>query len=407
MPLEAILKREMERQRNKLEMIASENFVSENVLRITSSVFTNKYAEGYPEARYYGGCEYADELEHLTQTRARKLFGAEHANVQAHCGSSANMAAYFAAAKPGDTILGMDLSHGGHLSHGSPASFSGKIFKTRFYGVKPDTELIDYDEVIRLAEEVKPRIIVAGTSSYPRIIDFGKFRQAADRSGAMLIVDMAHFAGMVAAGLYPSPVPPADIVTSTTHKTLRGPRGGMILCRRVYGKAVDDAIFPGVQGGPLLHVIAAKAAALGEALEPDFIDYQRQILKNTLRLAQHLTDSGHKLVSGGTDTHLVLVDLRNKNINGLQAEIALDKAGITANKNTVPFDRERFSITSGLRLGTAALTTRGMVESDIDEVADFVVGALRNADDDGHLKKIRDMVANFTKKFPLYPGLEF
>jgi glycine hydroxymethyltransferase len=388
-------------------MIASENFVSENILRITASVFTNKYAEGYPDFRYYGGCEHADELETIAQGRARKLFGAEHANVQPHCGSSANMAAYFAVMNPMDPVLGMDLSHGGHLTHGSKVSFSGKLYKAHFYGVREDTETIDYDEVLRLAEEIKPKVIVAGASSYPRIIDFEKFRTAADRAGATLIVDMAHFAGMVASGLYPSPVPHAEIITTTTHKTLRGPRGGLILCRKSHAKAIDDAIFPGVQGGPLMHIIAAKAAALGEALEPEFIDYQRQVLKNSQRLASRLSDAGFRLVSGGTDTHLLLVDLRSKNIKGIQAEIALDKAGITANKNSIPFDQERHTVTSGLRLGTAALTTRGLVEADIDDVADFVVGALQNVDDDGHLRKIKEMVVNFTKKFPLYENLDF
>ncbi|MDR3153234.1 MAG: serine hydroxymethyltransferase [Deltaproteobacteria bacterium] len=405
--LESILAKELGRQRDRLEMIASENFVSEHVLRVTASVFTNKYAEGYPDRRFYGGCEYADELEILAQGRARKLFGAEHANVQPHCGSTANMAAFFAAMKPGDLFLGMNLSHGGHLTHGASVSFSGRVFSARFYGVREDTEIIDYDEVASLAERLKPKVIVAGASSYPRIIDFERFREAADRAGAALIVDMAHYAGMVAAGLYPSPVPLAEIVTTTTHKTLRGPRGGMILCRRSYAKAVDDEIFPGIQGGPLMHVIAAKALALGEALEPDFIDYQRQLLKNASRLAARLIDAGFRLVSGGTDIHLVLIDLRNKNITGSQAEIALDKAGITANKNTIPFDKRSFSVTSGLRLGTAALTTRGLNESDMDEVADFVCTALHNVDDDSKLKKIRERVAAFLRKFPLYPGLDF
>ncbi|MDR1040031.1 MAG: serine hydroxymethyltransferase [Deltaproteobacteria bacterium] len=405
--LEAILAKELGRQRDKLEMIASENFVSEHVLRITASVFTNKYAEGYPDQRYYGGCEFADELEILTQARARKLFGAEHANVQPHCGSSANMAALLAVMKPGDNFLGMNIAHGGHLTHGAPVSFSGRVFKAHYYGVREDTELIDYDHVIRLAEELKPKLIMCGASSYPRIIDFEKFREAADRAGAVLVTDMAHFSGMVAAGLYPSPVPISEIVTSTTHKTLRGPRGGLILSKRTFAKRVDDEVFPGIQGGPLLHVVAAKALALAEALEPDFIDYQRQLLKNCARLAARLIDAGFRLVSGGTDTHLVLIDLRNKNLNGRQAEEALDKAGITANKNTIPFDKERFTVTSGLRLGTAALTTRGLVESEMDEVADFVSTALHNFEDDSKLKKIRERVASFSKKFPLYPGLDF
>ncbi|MDR1080609.1 MAG: serine hydroxymethyltransferase [Deltaproteobacteria bacterium] len=405
--LEAILAKELGRQRDKLEMIASENFVSEHILRVTASVFTNKYAEGYPDQRYYGGCEFADELEILTQARARKLFGAEHANVQPHCGSSANMAAFFAAMKPGDPFLGMNIAHGGHLTHGAQVSFSGRVFRAHYYGVRQDTELIDYDEVMRLAEEIRPKVIVCGASSYPRVIDFERFRQAADRTGAVLVTDMAHFAGMVAAGLYPSPVPFSEIVTTTTHKTLRGPRGGLILSKRTFAKAVDEEVFPGIQGGPLMHIIAAKALALAEALEPDFIDYQRQILKNASRLATRLTDAGFRLVSGGTDTHLVLIDLRSKNLNGRQAETALDKAGITANKNTIPFDKERFTITSGLRLGTAALTTRGLAESDMDEVAEFVTTALHNSEDDSQLKKIRERVTAFSRKFPLYPGLDF
>jgi glycine hydroxymethyltransferase len=400
-----ILRRELGRQRRKLEMIASENFVSEAVLACGAGVFTNKYAEGYPDRRYYGGCEYADQLEILTQARARKLFGAEHANVQPHCGSTANMAAYLSVLKPGDTILGMDLAHGGHLTHGAPVSFSGRLFNCRFYGVRQDTELIDYDQVLELAETVKPSVIVAGASSYPRIIDFEKFRQAADLSGAILMVDMAHFAGLVAAGLYPSPIPLAEIVTTTTHKTLRGPRGGLILCRKKFAKAVDDAIFPGVQGGPLMHLVAAKAMALREALEPDFIDYQRQILKNTSRLALRLADAGFRLVSGGTDTHLLLIDLRGTGLTGQAAQTSLDLAGITANKNAVPFEKERFSVASGIRLGTAALTTRGMGEADMDEVSDFIIEALRHHDDEARLRKIGQRVEDFTSKFPLYPNL--
>ncbi|MDR2441931.1 MAG: serine hydroxymethyltransferase [Deltaproteobacteria bacterium] len=403
--LYGILQRELGRQRYKLEMIASENFVSEAILACGASVFTNKYAEGYPDRRYYGGCEYADELEILTQSRARKLFGAEHANVQPHCGSSANMAAYFSVLKPGDTILGMDLAHGGHLTHGAQVSFSGRLFNCRFYGVRQDTELIDYDQVFELSESLKPKIIVAGASSYPRIIDFSLFREAADRCGALLMVDMAHFAGLVAAGLHPSPIPYAEIVTTTTHKTLRGPRGGMILCRKKFAKAIDDQIFPGVQGGPLMHIIAAKALALGEALEPDFIDYQRQVLKNTKRLAVRLADAGFRLVSGGTDTHLLLVDLRGTGLTGQAAQTALDLAGITANKNAVPFEKERFSVASGLRLGTAALTSRGLLEADMDEVSDFIIDALRHTDDDGRLKKIGQRVEEFTLRFPLYPNL--
>ncbi|MDR1607593.1 MAG: serine hydroxymethyltransferase [Deltaproteobacteria bacterium] len=405
--LTAILRHELNRQRSKLEMIASENFVSEAVLRFGGSVFTNKYSEGYPDNRYYGGCEWADELESLCQARAKKLFGCEHVNVQPHCGSSANMAAFFSVLKPGETILGMNLAHGGHLTHGAPVSFSGQLYKTSFYGVREDTELIDYDDLLAKAEATRPKLIIAGGSAYPRIIDFNKFREAADRVKAYLMVDMAHFAGLVAAGLFPSPVPLADIVTTTTHKTLRGPRGGMILCRKSLAKAIDEQIFPGIQGGPLMHIVAAKAAALAEALEPDFIDYQRQIVKNSQRLATHLIDAGYRLVSGGTDTHLILVDLRSKKLTGQAAEKALDKAGVTANKNAIPFDRQSYAVTSGLRLGTAALTTRGLVEKDMDVVADYIIEALRHHEDDARLSKIRQRVEDFTKKFPLYPNLDF
>jgi glycine hydroxymethyltransferase len=403
----AILRKELRRQRFKLEMIASENFVSEAVLRIGASVFTNKYSEGYPGNRYYGGCENADELESLCQARVRKIFGCEHVNVQPHCGSSANMAAFFSVLQPGDAILGMSLAHGGHLTHGAPVSFSGRLFKTEFYGVREDTELIDYDELAAKAEAGRPKMIIAGGSAYPRVIDFDKFREVADRAKAFLMVDMAHFAGLVAAGLFPSPIPKADIVTTTTHKTLRGPRGGLILCRKSLAKLIDDQIFPGVQGGPLMHVVAAKAAALGEALEPEFIDYQRQVVKNAQRLAVNLIDAGFRLVSGGTDTHLILVDLRSKNLTGACAEKALDQAGITANKNAVPFDRQNYAITSGLRLGTAALTTRGFKEEDMDKVAEFIVEALRHHGEDGRLNKIRQRVEEFTQAFPLYPNLEF
>ena len=404
--LSGILRRELERQRRKLVMIASENYVSEAVLACGAGVFTNKYAEGYPDHRYYGGCEHADELEILTQGRARKLFGAEHVNVQPHCGSTANMAAYFAVLKPGDTIMGMNLSHGGHLTHGAPVSFAGRLFKTCFYGVREDTEHLDYDQVLELAESTKPNIIVAGASSYPRIIDFAKFREAADRCGALLMVDMAHFGGLVAAGVYPSPVPHSDLVTATTHKTLRGPRGGLILCRKRYAKAVDDSIFPGVQGGPLMHIIAAKAACLKEALEPDFIDYQKQVLANCARLAVRLSDAGFRLVSGGTDTHLLLIDLRGTGLTGQAAQTALDLAGIVANKNAVPFEKERISVASGLRLGTPALTSRGLGEADMDEVSDFVIEALRHPDDEGRLKKISQRVEDFAGRFPLYRDLD-
>lgn len=401
-----IIKGEMSRQRNHLELIASENVVSSAVLAAEASVFINKYAEGYPDHRYYGGCEFADQMEALAISRARHLFLAEHVNVQPHCGSSANMAAYFSVMKPGDTLLGMNLAHGGHLTHGSPVSFSGRIFKTVSYGVRPDTELIDYDDLLAKAEEFQPKVIVAGGSSYSRIIDFPKFRQAADLVGAILIVDMAHFAGLVAAGLYPSPVAVADIVTSTTHKTLRGPRGGLILCKGALARAVDSQVFPGIQGGPFIHIIAAKAVAFGEALTPEFIDYQNQILLNARRLASNMADSGFRLVSGGTSTHLVLVDLRNKHITGKQAEIALDLAGIATNKNAIPFDPQPPHTTSGLRLGTPALTSRGLKETDIDSVTEFIIEALKNPDQEAWLKKIRCKVETFCANFPLFTDYE-
>ena len=399
----AILKGELTRQRNNLELIASENFTSEAVLAAGGSVFTNKYAEGYPEHRYYGGCEFADQAENLAISRARKLFQAEHVNVQPHSGSQANMAAYLAVMKPGDTLLGMNLAHGGHLTHGSPVSFSGRLFDVKSYGVREDTELIDYDDLLEKAASLKPRVIICGASAYPRIIDFTKFREAADLAGATLIVDMAHFAGLVAAGLYPSPVEAADIVTSTTHKTLRGPRGGLIICKNELARKIDSQVFPGIQGGPLMHIIAAKAVAFGEALTADFMDYQQQVIQNAQRLATNLADAGYRLVSGGTNTHLLLIDLRSKNLTGVVAERALDRAGITTNKNAIPFDPQPFTITSGLRLGTPALTTRGMKEPDMDEVADLIVDALRAPEDEVHLKKIRLKVESFCGKFPLYP----
>ncbi|UQZ89666.1 serine hydroxymethyltransferase [Deltaproteobacteria bacterium Smac51] len=401
----AIIKSELQRQRTHLELIASENFTSEAVMAATGSIFTNKYAEGYPERRYYGGCEFADQVESLAISRARKIFGAEHVNVQPHSGSQANMAAYMSVLQPGDAILGMDLAHGGHLTHGSPVNFSGRLYNVHSYGVRKDTELIDYDDMMRKAEELKPIVIVAGGSAYPRVIDFAKFREAADSCGATLIVDMAHFAGLVAAGLHPSPVEAADIVTTTTHKTLRGPRGGMILSKRNLGKAIDSRVFPGIQGGPLMHAIAAKAVAFGEALTADFMDYQQQVILNAKRLATNLADEGFRLVSGGTSTHLLLVDLRSKNLTGLAAEKALDAAGITTNKNAVPFDTQPFTVTSGLRLGTPALTTRGMKESDMDLVAEYIVEALSAPEDDTVLKKVRHKVEALCLKFPLYPNL--
>lgn len=401
----AIIKSELERQRQTLEMIASENFTSLAVLEACASVFSNKYAEGYPEHRYYGGCEFADQAENLAISRARKLFGAEHVNVQPHSGSQANMAAYLAVMKPGEKILGMSLAHGGHLTHGAPVNFSGRLFEVHYYGVREDNELIDYDDLMEKAERLKPKVIMAGASAYPRIIDFAKFREAADAAGAKLVVDMAHFAGLVAAGLYPSPVDLADIVTSTTHKTLRGPRGGMIICKNVLARAIDAQVFPGTQGGPLMNLIAAKAVAFGEALTADFMDYQQQIILNAERLSTNLSDAGFRLVSGGTSTHLLLVDLRSKGLTGLQAERALDQAGIAANKNTIPFDPETAAVASGLRLGTPALTSRGLTESDMDQVAEFIVDVLKNHDDDGHIKKIRRKVESFCQKFPLYPEL--
>ena len=398
-----IITSELNRQRNHLELIASENFVSSAVLEAAGSILTNKYAEGYPDHRYYGGCKYMDQLENLAISRVRHIFQAEHVNVQPHSGSSANMAAFMAVMKPGDTLLGMDLAHGGHLTHGSPVSFSGKLFQAKGYGVCQDTELIDYDDLMAKADQFKPRVIVAGGSSYPRTIDFAKFRQAANLAGAILIVDMAHFAGLVAAGLHPSPVADADIVTSTTHKTLRGPRGGLIICKSSLAQAIDSQVFPGLQGGPLMHIIAAKTVAFGEALTPEFMDYQNQTIMNAKRLASNLSDAGFRLVSGGTSTHLMLLDLRNKNITGIVAEKALDIAGITTNKNTIPFDPQSPKITSGLRLGTPALTSRGMKETDMDPVAEFINDALMAPDDENHLKKIARKVESFCEKFPLYP----
>ncbi len=401
----AIIQSELMRQRSKLELIASENFTSEAVMAAQGSIFTNKYAEGYPDRRYYGGCEFADQAENLAIGRARKIFGAEHVNVQPHSGSQANMAAYMSVLSAGDAILGMDLAHGGHLTHGSRVSFSGRLYKAHFYGVRQDTELLDYDDILKKAEELKPKVIVAGGSAYPRAIDFARFREAADAAGAVLMVDMAHFAGLVAAGLHPSPVELADIVTSTTHKTLRGPRGGLILCKHNLAKAVDAQVFPGIQGGPLMHIIAAKAVAFGEVLTPDFMDYQQQVIANARRLAENLTDEGFRIVSGGTDTHLVLVDLRAKNITGRLAETALDEAGITANKNAVPFDTQPFAVTSGLRFGTPALTSRGFKEAEMDLVSEYIVEALAAPEDEAALRKVRHKVEALCQKFPLYPNL--
>ena len=401
----ASLRGELNRQRQSLELIASENFVSPAVLAAAGSVLTNKYAEGYPGARYYGGCEFADQVEELALSRAKQLFRAEYANVQPHCGSSANLAAYLAVMKPGDTLMAMSLAHGGHLTHGSAVNFSGRLFNILPYGVRADDELIDYDDLLAKAERHKPAVIMAGASAYPQMIDFDKFRAAADAAQAVLIVDMAHFAGLVAAGLYPSPVAVADIVTSTTHKTLRGPRGGLILAKSARARAIDAQVFPGLQGGPLMHIIAAKAVAFGEALAAEFKDYQRQILANAKRLAEGLRSAGFRLVSGGTGTHLVLLDLRPVNITGLKAEKTLEQVGLAANKNAIPFDPQPFSVTSGLRLGTAALTTRGFKEPEMDQVAEFINRALCRADDEAALKDIRRQVEALACKFPLYPGI--
>ena len=393
---------ESDRQMSKLELIASENFVSRAVREAQGSVLTHKYAEGYPGKRYYGGCEYVDLAETLAQDRAKQLFNCEYANVQPHSGSQANMAAYLAFMKPGDTILGMNLSHGGHLTHGSPVNFSGRLFNIVSYGVQRETGRIDYDEVASLAREHKPNAIVAGASAYPRAIDFARFREIADEVGAKLVVDMAHIAGLVAAGLHQSPLSYAHITTTTTHKTLRGPRGGMILSTEDMGKTLNSQIFPGIQGGPLMHVIAAKAVAFGEALRPAFKSYQQRVVTNAAVLAKFLMDAGYELVSGGTDNHLMLVDLTNKDITGKDAEHALDLAGITVNKNTVPFETRSPFVTSGVRLGTAALTTRGMKENDMRTVGAFIVEAIEKRNDEAALAKISKNVEEFARQFPLF-----
>ena len=393
---------ESDRQMSKLELIASENFVSRAVREAQGSVLTHKYAEGYPGKRYYGGCEYVDIAETLAQDRAKTLFDCEYVNVQPHSGSQANMAAYLAFLKPGDTILGMNLSHGGHLTHGSPVNFSGRLFKIVSYGVQRETGRIDYDEVAALAREHKPNAIVAGASAYPRAIDFSRFRQIADEVGAKLVVDMAHIAGLVAAGLHQSPISYAHITTTTTHKTLRGPRGGMILSTEDMGKTLNSQIFPGIQGGPLMHVIAAKAVAFGEALRPAFKSYQQRVITNAAVLAKFLMDAGYDLVSGGTDNHLMLVDLTNKDITGKDAEHALDLAGITVNKNTVPFETRSPFVTSGVRLGTAALTTRGMKEDDMRTVGAFIAEAIEKRNDEAALAKISKNVEEFARQFPLF-----
>ena len=393
---------EERRQHEGLELIASENFVSEAVLEAAGSVFTNKYAEGYPGKRYYGGCEFTDVVENLARDRAKQLFGAEHANVQPHSGSTANMAAYAALIAPGDTVLGLNLAHGGHLTHGHPLNFSGKTYKIVPYGVTRETETIDYDEVEKLAEEHKPKLIIGGGSAYPRFIDFVRMRQIADKVGAFYLVDMAHFAGLVAGGVHPSPVPHCHVVTTTTHKTLRGPRAGLILSRQEHAAAIDKVVFPGMQGGPLVHIIAAKAVCFQEALQPDFKDYARQIVANAKVLAQALADEGFHIVSGGTDTHLMLVNVFAKGMLGSEAENALHDAGITVNKNAIPFDTNPPMKPSGIRVGTPALTTRGMKEPEMKQIGKWIADALHNRTDKALLSKIRGEVLELAEQFPLY-----
>jgi glycine hydroxymethyltransferase len=401
----AAIEHEVLRQHEGLEMIASENFVSEAVLEAAGSVFTNKYAEGYPGRRYYGGCEYADIVENLARDRAKQLFGAQHANVQPHSGSQANAAAYMAVLQPGDTILGLSLAHGGHLTHGHKLNFSGKLYKVASYTVRKDTETIDYDELESIAVTEKPKVIIGGGSAYPRIFDFPRMRQIADKVGALLIVDMAHFAGLVAAGVHPSPVPHAQIVTTTTHKTLRGPRAGMILSEAQFAAAIDKSVFPGQQGGPLMHIIAAKAAALKEALQPEFKTYAQQIVTNAKVLAEALASQGLRIVSGGTDTHLMLVDVFAKGILGSEAEAALGEAGITVNKNAIPYDMNPPLKPSGIRIGTPALTTRGMKEAEMRTIAGWIVKALDRRNDPQALRQIRGQVLELANQFPLYGWL--
>lgn len=397
-----IIGREKNRQMSQIELIASENFVSEAVLEALGSVLTNKYAEGYPGKRYYGGCEVVDEAENLARDRVKKLFGAEHANVQPHSGSQANMAIYQVVLKPGDTFLGMNLQNGGHLTHGSPVNFSGLLYNVIPYGVTEDTETLDYEMLHKLAIENKPKMVMVGASAYPRVIDFERIRKTCDEINAVMCVDMAHIAGLVAAGLHPSPIPHADFVTSTTHKTLRGPRGGLILCKEKWAKAVDKAIFPGLQGGPLMHVIAAKAVSFKEALEPEFKNYQKKVIENAQALAVALTAKGFRLVSGGTDNHLMLIDVRNKNVTGKLAEKALDQAGITVNKNTIPNDPQSPFVTSGLRIGTPAITTRGMTPDVMKDIAALMDQALSAPEDLANLAAVKGKVHEICKKFPFY-----
>ncbi|HEX5229426.1 MAG TPA: serine hydroxymethyltransferase [Bryobacteraceae bacterium] len=401
--IDEAIQHETERQHSRLELIASENFTSEAILQATGSVFTNKYAEGYPGKRYYGGCEFVDIVENLARERAKKIFGAEYVNVQPHSGSQANQAAYAAVIQPGDTILGMNLAHGGHLTHGHPLNFSGKTYKVVPYGVSKEGEQIDYDELARLAEEHKPKLLIAGGSAYPRIIDFPRFRKIADSVGALMLVDMAHFSGLVAAGLYPNPCEYADIVTSTTHKTLRGPRSGMVLAKAQYGAAIDKALFPGIQGGPLVHVVAAKAVCFLEAMTPEFKEYSKQVIKNAQVLAESLQQQGYRVVSGGTDTHLLLVDVAAKGVRGKEAETALDEAYITVNKNAIPFDTNPPLNPSGVRLGSPAVTTRGFREPEMRQVAALIAEVLQGVHSKETLANVRRKVTELAEHYPLYP----
>ena len=399
----AAVRHEAERQNSQLELIASENFTSEAVLEAAGTVFTNKYAEGYPGRRYYGGCEFADAVENLARERAKKLFGAEHVNVQPHSGSQANQAAYSAVVQPGDTIMGLNLAHGGHLTHGHQLNFSGKTYKIVPYGVRKDDERIDYDEMARLADEHKPKMIIAGASAYPRIIDFARIREVADSVGAVFLVDMAHISGLVAAGLHPNPCQYADIVTSTTHKTLRGPRAGIILAKEKFGPAIDKSVFPGTQGGPLVHIVAAKAVCFLEAMQPDFVAYQTQVVANARAMAQGLIDEGFRVVSGGTDTHLMLVDVFSKGLRGKESEQGLDRARITVNKNAIPFDTNPPLNPSGIRVGSPAVTTRGFKEPEMREVASLIARALNNLQSEENVAAVRQKVEALTSRFPLYP----
>lgn len=403
--ISAVIRKELERQRSTLVLVAAENFTSPAVMEAQGCVMTNKYAEGYPGKRYYRGCAFMDEAENLARERCRKLFGAEHVNVQPHSGSQANMAAYFATLRPGDTIMGMNLDHGGHLSHGSPVNFSGKLYRVVPYGVSRKTEMLDYSEILEIARECKPRMIVCGASAYPRIIDFRAMREIADEVGALLMADIAHIAGLVAAGVHPSPIPYADIVTTTTHKTLRGPRGGVIMCREELAQAIDRAVFPGIQGGPMMHTIAAKAVAFREAMTPEFKRYQEQIVRNAAALAGRLIENGFDLVSGGTDNHLMLVKLLKENITGKEADEALESAGIALNKNMIPFDPRTPFVTSGIRIGTPAVTTRGMKENEMREIADLITEVIRDIRNPATIESVRSRVRALCERFPLYPEL--